>query len=38
MLKRGKGSLFFTGATASLRAKGNFAALGSSKMALRGIA
>ena len=38
MLPRGRGSVFFTGATASLRAKGNFAVFGSSKMGLRGIA
>jgi NAD(P)-dependent dehydrogenase (short-subunit alcohol dehydrogenase family) len=38
MLPRGAGSIFFTGATASLRAGASFAAFASSKFALRAVA
>ena len=38
MLEQGNGSILFTGATASIRAGGNFAAFASAKFALRGLA
>ena len=38
MVPRGKGSIFFTGATASLRGGNGFAAFASAKFALRGLA
>jgi len=38
MVPRGKGSIFFTGATASLRGGSGFAAFASAKFALRGLA
>lgn len=38
MLERGRGSIVFTGATASVKAGAQFAAFGSSKFALRGLA
>ena len=38
MLSRGKGNIFFTGATASLRGGNGFAAFASAKFALRGVA
>ena len=38
MAPRGKGSIFFTGATASLRGGSGFAAFASAKFALRGLA
>ncbi len=38
MVPRGKGSIFFTGATASMRGGSGFAAFASAKFALRGLA
>jgi hypothetical protein len=38
MLKRGKGTMLFTGATASVRGSANFAAFASAKFALRAVA
>ena len=38
MLPRGRGSIIFTGATASLRGRANFAAFASAKFALRALA
>lgn len=38
MLEQGRGTIIFTGATASVKAAGNFAAFGSAKFALRGLA
>ena len=38
MLTRGRGSIIFTGATASLRGRANFAAFASAKFALRALA
>jgi NAD(P)-dependent dehydrogenase (short-subunit alcohol dehydrogenase family) len=38
MLESHRGTILFTGATASIKAAGNFAAFGSSKFALRGLA
>jgi len=38
MLPRGRGNIFFTGATASLRGGGGFAAFSSAKFGLRAVA